>query len=220
MLDEFIKYTNTEEFYQRANFHLLSFKGQINNFKPVEFNFAIETLDLYGKISNMEYWQIIAHCTIDFHGMHFEQYLPYIKLQLITENHPLLWEYHTPKLECTLKNLPKDLSGFTGDLFIKYEKHTGNWLPFHDYFKALGNQYQLNEKRISIPKPLEAIVKEVCEKYNVDFIVKKETEGHKKGYLHRPNAKVLLFGNEDVSPNNYNLGQNYIIADYFVASKK
>ena len=63
-------------------------------------------------------------------------------------------------------------------------------------------------------------IEKVFKKHGVDFKVKKEIDGYDKGYANRPNIKLLIFGNEDASPDNYNLGQPYIIADEFIANKK
>ena len=72
---------------------------------------------------------------------------------------------------------------------------------------------------MSAPKPLIEPIKKVCKKHGIELKVKKEIGGYDKGYANRPNVKLLLFGNEDVSPDNYNLGQPYIIADEFLANK-
>jgi hypothetical protein len=37
---------------------------------------------------------------------------------------------------------------------------------------------------------------------------------------YHPNAKILMFGNPDVAPYEYNLGQPYIIANKFTAERK
>ena len=67
---------------------------------------------------------------------------------------------------------------------------------------------------------MKAPVEKVCKKHGIEFNIKKEVDGYDKGYLNRPDAKLLIFGNEDVSPNNFSLEQPYIIADEFIASLK
>jgi len=169
---------------------------------------------------NVEHWRLIAHKTIDFNRIYADLYLPYIKLKILTD-HPLLWAYNKTELRCKLRKYPKNASEFIGDLFFEYEKVTGNWIPLHKNFWAPNKNYKQNGKRnLSISKPLKESVEKVCKKHGIDFKVKKETDGYDKGYANRANAKLLIFGNEDVSPNDFSLGQPYIIADEFIASPK
>ncbi|CAM4356396.1 hypothetical protein [Gillisia limnaea] len=220
MIEKLIELTNTIEFYQNGHFHLTNLKGEIGQFKTMEFNFVIEERDDNGKTYNVEHWNLIAHRTIDFKGIFEDLYLPYIKLKILND-HPLLWMYNQPNLECELIKFPENPSEFIGDLFFEYEKIAGNWIPLHKTFWALNKYYKENGKRnISVPKPLKEPIEKVCKKHGVDFKVKKEIDSYDKGYANRPNAKLLIFGNEDASPDNYNLGQPYIIADEFIANKK
>ncbi|WP_299016208.1 hypothetical protein [uncultured Polaribacter sp.] len=186
----------------------------------MEFNFVVEEQDDFGKMHNIEHWRLIAHETIDFNGIYADLYLPYIKLKILID-HPLLWTYNKAELECELIKYPENPSEFMGDLFFEYEKVAGNWIPLHKNFWDLNEYYKQNGKRnLSIPKPLKESIEKVCKKHGIDFKVKKETDGYDKGYSNRPNAKLLIFGNEDISPNNFNLGQPYIIADEFIANRK
>ncbi|MEO9075721.1 MAG: hypothetical protein ABI263_00345 [Gelidibacter sp.] len=221
MIEQLIERTNTTEFYQNGHFHLTELNGQIGQFNTMEFNFVVEEQDDFGKMHKVEHWRLIAHKTIDFNGIYANLYLPYIKLKILTD-HPLLWTYNKAELECELIKFPENPSEFIGDLFFEYEKLTGNWIPVHKNFWSLNESYYKTKgiRNLSIPKPLREPIKKVCEKHGIEFKVKKETEGYDKGYSNRPNAKLLIFGNEDVSPNNFSLGQPYIIAEEFIASRK
>jgi hypothetical protein len=220
MIEQLIKKTNTAEFYQNGEFHLTELKGQIGQFNTMEFSLVIEERDNNAKLQNVELWKLITHRTIDFKGIFVNLYLPYIKLKVLTD-HPLLWTYNKAELECELRGFPKNPSEFMGDLFFEYEKFTGNWIPINTDFWALNEKYKQNGKRnLSIPKPLKEPIERVCKKHGIDFIIKKETEGYDKGYTNRPDAKLLIFGNEDVCPNDFNLNQPFIIADEFIATRK
>ncbi|WP_273273783.1 hypothetical protein [Maribacter polysiphoniae] len=220
MIEQFIERTNTIEFYQNGYLHLTGLKGQLDKFKTMEFDFVVEEEDNFGEKHNVECWRLIAHKIIDFKGIFADQYLPYIKLKILTD-HPLLWSYNKAQLQCELIRFPENPSEFMGDLFFEYEKITGNWIPLHKNFWAINGHYKQNGKRnLSILKPLKESVERVCGKHGVEFKVKKETDGYDKGYTNRPNAKLLIFGNEDVCPNDFSLGQPYIIADEFMASRK
>jgi hypothetical protein len=54
---------------------------------------------------------------------------------------------------------------------------------------------------ISIPKSLEKLIKQVYEKHKLSFIVNNEIIG--KDLQTNQKQKVLIFGNEDVSPNDF-----------------
>jgi len=220
MLEELIKRTNTTKFYQNGHFHLTELKGQIGHFKTMEFNFIVEERDDYGKITDVEHWRIIAHNTIKFSGIFSEQYLPYIKLKILTE-HPLLWTFNKNDLECELKGFPTNTSEFIGDLFFAYEKHAGNWLSLNENFYNIKEYYKKAGKmNLVISEPLAEPIRAVCEKHGIEFNVENLIKDFDKGYAYRPNAKLLIFGNEDVSRNDFSLGQPYIIADEFIASRK
>jgi len=220
MIEELIERTNRKEFYQNGRLILTELNGQIGDINTMEFNFEIDEQDNDGNLVNVENWRLISRQTIDFKGMYTDLYLPYIKLDILTE-HPLLWTFNKPELECELKSFPKNQSEFIGDLFFEFEKITGNWIPLHKHFWAFNEYFKKNGKRyISIPKPLSIAIQKTCEKHGIEFKIKREIEGDNKGYADRPNVKLLIFGNEDVSPNDFSLGQPYIIADEFVANRK
>ncbi|WP_024479292.1 hypothetical protein [Cellulophaga baltica] len=218
MIEQLIERTNTTKFYQDGNLHLTELKGSIRRYKTMDFNFVLEEQDNFGKMHSIEHWKLIAHQTIDFNGIYADSYLPYVKLKILTD-HPLLWNYNKPVLEFELIGFPENPSEFMGDLFFEYEKVTGNWIPLHKDFYGLNNYYKQHGKRyFSIPKPLKESIEKVCKKHGIDFKLIKERDGRDKGYANRPNAKLLIFGNEDISPNDFSSGQPYIIAEEFIAT--
>ncbi|WP_299673227.1 hypothetical protein [uncultured Tenacibaculum sp.] len=220
MIEQLIKKTNTTDFYQNGHFHLTELKGRIGYFKTMEFNFILEERDNYGNISKVEYWRLITHNTIKFRKLFSEQYLPYIKLRILDE-HPLLWTFHKNELECELQGFPNNPSQFIGDLYFAYEQNSGNWIELNKHFFNVREHFKNNRKmNLRIPEPLAKPIREVCEKHEIGFKVENVIKDYKKGYAYRPNAKLLIFGNEDVSSNYFNLGQPYIIGDEFIANKK
>jgi hypothetical protein len=64
---------------------------------------------------------------------------------------------------------------------------------------------------ISIPKSLEKLIKQVCEKHKLSFIVNNEIIGRTK-VTDKKKQKFLIFGNEDVVQMTF-LNQSYIIAE-------
>ena len=68
-------------------------------------------------VDKVEHWRLITHKTIDFKGIYADLYLPYIKLEILTD-HLLLWAFNKAELQCELINYPKKPSEFIGDLFF------------------------------------------------------------------------------------------------------
>jgi len=220
MIDKLIERTNSKTFFGNGRFHLTELKGQIGHFNTMEFNFIIDEEDNLGNLVNVEHWRIISHQTLKYNGIFTVSYLPYIKLNILSE-HPLLWAFTKNTLQCELKGYPKNPSEFIGDLHFEYEKLTGNWIPLNHVFYNLKENFQKNKKmNFSIQEPMKEIIEMVSQKHGIEFKVNKVIEGYNKGYSNRPNAKLLIFGNEKVCPNNFNLRQPYIIADEFIANRK
>jgi len=187
----------------------------IGQFNVAEFDFVIEELDVE-TVGNVEHWRITSHQTKKIKDIFTEQYLPYIKLKIFND-HPLLWPYKSKELECNLSGFPKGLSEFMGDLALEYEETSGNWLPLSsDFFSMQMSYFENGRISIGIVEQLEPGIRSICEKHGIRFEVENKIE---QDYSYS-NLKVLIFGNSDVSPYNFNLGQPYIIAEEFFATKK
>lgn len=100
------------------------------------------------------------------------------------------------------------------------ERDTGNWINVTDILWNSVENYKLFSKRnISIPKLIGKPIKEVCAKHNLKFKVIHEVTGEEKRYAHKQKSKILIFGNEDISPNDFYLKQPYVIAENFIAER-
>lgn len=216
MINELLEITNSEEFYQNSWFNLVSVNHQAGNQSLSEFDFILDDRDEMGAQINLQYWKIKAFKTLEINNLVLDTLLPYIKLKIL-EEHPLLWKYNKSELECELKNFPEKINEFVGELYFEIEKVTGNWIAFDKIIYGL-QQYSKGIAILNFPEPLKVIFESICSKYNIDFSIINTIEGYKKGYADRPNAKLLIFGNEDVNPNESNLYQPYMIADNFSAT--
>ena len=88
-------------------------------------------------------------------------------------------------------------------------KACGNWVDFHWLFNSVPNRIQSAKgARIRIPARLLESYKPVFNKHKLTFTVYETTDVNNR-YL------VLIFGNPDISPDNYNFGQPYIVAEKF-----
>ena len=217
MLQKLIDRTNTTEFYQDSDLKLESYNYNPSN-NTLEMILSINQIS-YDVPIEYEEWKLTCRNTESFNGFFYELMLPYVKLKIL-ENHPLLLKFHESELECEIKGKPENLNEFIGEISNVLEKETGNWITVNEYFWNSEEQFRLYSHRIiCIPKSLERSIKQVCEKHKLSFIVKNEIIGDDKGYADKPKAKVLIFGNEDVSPNDFFLNQSYIIAEEFIAER-
>ena len=217
MIKKLIERSNTTEFYQDSNLKLESYNYKASN----------NTLEMFLSINQISYdipieyeeWKITCRNTENFNGFFSELMLPYVKLKIL-ENHPLLLKYHENEFECEIKGKPENVNEFIGEISNVLEKETGNWITVNEYFWNNEEYYKKYSTRtIRIPKSLEKSIKDVCKKHHLYFKITNETVGEGKGYADKPKAKVLIFGNEDVSPNDFFLNQSFIIAEEFAAER-
>lgn len=217
MIENLIKKTQDNDFYQDCDFKLdfFSFKASDNT---LEMTFSINQ-NSYDIPIEYEEWKITCINTEKYDGFFWSTLLPYTKLTIL-DNHPALSIYQLNELHCEIVGIPKNINEFIGDISLILEKKTGNWFKVTDIFWNIEEHYKLYSKRnISIPKSLLPAIKEICGKYNLTFTVTNEVVGENKGYAHKPKSKILIFGNEDVSPNNFYLNQPYVIAENFTAER-
>ena len=217
MIQELIKITNENDFYQNGNIFLINTKCELGKLNLSEFNFVIENTDNNTQLRKTSYWKIIANNALDYQNLRNKVLLPYVKITIL-DNHPLLWNYKEDIYECGLKGFPKNSAEFIGDLTLEFEKDTGNWLNLNKFLFSINEYFKKNDYTIiSIPTSLKNIFEKICQKHKINFNVENIIKAINKGFEYRPEAKVLIFGNEDVSPNYFNLNQPYIIADSFEA---
>lgn len=217
MIEDLIKRTHTDDFYQNCDFKLESFNFKTSD-NTVEMIFSINQTS-YDIPIECEEWKITCRNTEKYHGFFWNILLPYTKLQIL-DIHPALLPYNHSELECEIIGVPKALNQFIADISIILERETGNWITVPDILWNSEEHYRLFSKRnISIPKSICKLFKEVCTKHNLVFKVTHEVTGHDKRYAHKQESKILIFGNEDVSPNDFYLKQPYVIAEIFTAER-
>ncbi|AHM59335.1 hypothetical protein D770_05340 [Flammeovirgaceae bacterium 311] len=226
MLSDLINKTNNEDFYSDGNLYPIGIKAQIGGFNTMELELIIEESGIkesdgkYEEWKHTEYWKIIAHKAIKFDKLYAPIYLPYVKLRVLYD-HPLLWDYKSDKLECELNGIPDNYNEFVGVLYHTFDEYAGNWILLNNsLFNAHGSSSKARKRIMTIPEPMKQPVLKVCQDFGIDFHVTHVSSGRDKGYAYRPNAKLLMFGNEDVCDFASNLGQPYIIAEDFMAHKK
>ncbi|WP_159022874.1 hypothetical protein [Formosa sp. L2A11] len=217
MIKQLIERTNTTEFYQDSDLKLESY-----NYNPsksiLEMVLSINQSS-YDIPVEYEEWKLICKNTEYFNGFFSNIMLPHVKLKVL-KNHPLLLKYNENKLECEIKGKPENVNEFIGEISNILEQQTGNWITVNEYFWNNEAYYKKHSKRtICIPKSLEKSIKSVCEKHKLNFSTKNEIIKDKKGYANKPKVKILIFGNEDVSPSDFFLNQHVIIAEEFTAER-
>lgn len=217
MIKELIKKTNDKDFYNDCDLKIESY-----NFQTVDSTFEMIlsiNQNSYDIPIEYEEWKLTCRNTEKFDGFFWSLTLPYAKMKIL-EKHPLLLTFHENELECEIKGKPENVSEFIGDISNVLEKETGNWITVKEYFWNNEEYYEKYSKRtIRIAKSLEKSFRKICEKHKLNFQINRETIGEDKGYADKPKSKILIFGNEDVSPNDFNLNQPFIIAEEFTAKR-
>lgn len=217
MIEDLISKTNSTEFYQNCNFKLESYQYKTLN-NTLELFFSIDQAS-YDIPTEREEWKLTCLKTEQFDGFFWDLLLPYVKIKIV-DSHPLLLKYHENQLECLVKGKPKNLNLFLGTISNELEKKTGNWIKVSDVFWNNEENFELYPKRhIRITKSLKYLFAEACKEHGLEFEVTNELTGQQKGYANKPTAKVLIFGNEEISPNTFYLNQPFIIAEEFKAER-
>ncbi len=217
MLQELIEKTNTVEFYSHWDLKPMSIDGNIEDFTSNELSLKLGLSTQYPE-KKEEVWLIKASQVSNFRNLFQPIYLPFSKLVLLDE-HPLLWSYQYDNLLCELKwkGDRSKFDEFIGKLHWLYEKHTGGFIKWNRDFHGI---QQLREKEepvtISVNSKTLDFLEGLLDEYGLEVVSSSKETGQKSSS--RP-KKILLFGNEDVAPNDYDLLQPYLIGESFEASK-
>jgi len=213
MIQNLIKTTNTKEFYQDCNLKLESYNFKTSD-NTLEFIFSINQSS-YDKIVEYQEWKITCIKTKSFNRFFNDNLLPNVKMELL-DKHPLLLIHQENQLHCEITGKPKNINEFIGEMSNELEQLTGNWITFSQYFWNCTERFEKNLQRtIAIPESLKNPIKSICEKHGLSFKIKEED----KAYSYKSDAKLLIFGNKDISPNDFNFFQPYVIAENFIAER-
>jgi hypothetical protein len=204
MLERLIEITNSEWFIQEGHIAIKEVIARTQTF-DLKLIFDIE----YSFDDLIKY-----HCEVCCEGIAYttsnrlhEHKRPYNRIN-IYKDHPVLWNYEG-SLYLTLKGSNTNIPEFIGDLFIAHDKACGNWVDFHWLFNRLPKWLNSHEGvQIDIPKKLFDHYLPVFNKHMVTFTIDESSE-YKYDY------SVLIFGNPEISPDDYNFGQPYIVAEKF-----
>ena len=121
------------------------------------------------------------------------------------------------KFECYITGIPTDLREFYGNLLIELENASGNWIKLTDLFWNFEDYFKNEKKKYKeIPEPLLDVIKKACEDYDLSFEIEEEISMQERAN-NKKDLRLLIFGNEIVSPHTFYLKQPYIIADSFEA---
>jgi hypothetical protein len=207
MLEQLISLTNSEDFF--SHWHLTM--GHLYYVPETEtLKFVLQTVKDYDEDieATRKFWEV--EC-IEVSAERITQrvFVPNMHINVLTE-HPLLWNYEATRY-LTLRGKPKDVSQLMGDLFLKHVDVCGNWLDFNHLFRAVYNLLPKEGKiLIEMPERLISEYKEVFDRHEITFTEEPGQDGE-------TGLKVLFFGNKDISPDEYNFYQPYVIAKNFSA---
>jgi hypothetical protein len=204
MIERLIEITNSEEFIQDGH---IAIKEVVA--RQREFDLRL-IFDIQYSVEEI----IKFHCEIYCEGIAYttsnrlhEYKRPYNRINLY-HNHPVLWNYESSHW-LNLKAESINVAELLGDLFIVHDKACGNWVDFHWLFNSVPDRLKtLDGATIEIPARLLEVYKPVFDKHKLTYNIIETSDVENEHF-------VLLFGNPDISPDDYNFGQPHIVAEKF-----
>lgn len=208
-LSEFIEFTNSEQYYLNANLSCIHIASETSNIKNFYFDFLLD-IDFGLEKPVKQKWRLRANNCEFIYNMTNKFLLPYIQIKLYTA-HPLLWPYNSKQVDCQLQGFPKNQDLFLGELYQSYIKVSKNWIQASKDFSAIEYAYKdKGLKNLTIPSQLKTSIEIICKNHQVEFKVIKTKNSYENKKM-----QALIFTNDYVSPDNFNMGQPYILAESF-----
>jgi hypothetical protein len=212
MLDQLIQFTNSREYIQNCGLYIT--EVIIKPGEDSEMKITLEILDRFEPEPNdgKQIWEIncigIIYSTSN--KIH-EPKTPYDRINLYRD-HPILWNYDDKQWFKT-KGTCTNISALIGDLFMAHDKACGDWVDFHWLFhylpKALAAQ---KEQNFHVPQKLIEVYVNIFRQYGLDCLLTEKQQG-------QTDLSVLIFGNSDISPDDYCFGQPHVVAEKFQATR-
>ena len=203
-----IEITNSSEYLLNCDLELKNITINYNQ-KELIFHYFIKC----DSTNEIQEWELKVNGCKYLHKIFNRVYLPYISLS-IEKSHPILWKFNEKLLRFSMTNYPLDDTKFIGDLYNMFDSISGNWILMQDYFYSVQNNFKKsNSLSIVLPKQFKISLIEICNIHNIKLNIKDEN------HLRKSRNKTLIFGNERIVANSYNLGQPYIVAESFKAQK-
>lgn len=221
-MEELITLTNSENFSSLGFIYLKKLSFETGHSK---LQLQISLIDEAEKEVELI---IDAENVFGFKNFDSGNLMPYLKIN-IYENHPLLKIIESPEIQCKIIGVPENKFQFLGKFYQLLQREIGSWKYLEDFFwnteylfeeKEIPEMFkglmdvESNAEYINLPKVLLNPFEALCKSENLQFQIGDEYENNSN------NMKVLIFGNEVISPDNYCLNQPYIIAKKFNACEK
>lgn len=221
-MEKLIALTNSENFSSHGFTYL---KKLIFETENSQLQLQVTLIDEAEKEAE---WVINAENVFGFKNFDSGNVMPYLNVNLY-EDHPLLKIIESPEIQCKIIGIPDNKFQFLGKFHQLLQKEIGSWRYLEDFFwntedlfaeKEIPERFkgltdiESDAEYINLPKILALPFRELCESENLQVQIESEYESNYR------NMKVLIFGNEIVSPDDYCLNQPHIIAEKFTAAKK
>jgi hypothetical protein len=204
MLERLIEITNSEEFIQDGH---IAIKEVIARQREFDLRLIFDILYSVEEVAKFNceiYCEGIAYTTSN--RLH-EYKRPYNRINLY-HDHPVLWNYESSHW-LNLKAPSINVAELMGDLFLVHDKACGNWVDFHWLFHSVPSRLQTADgATVVIPARLLEAYNPVFDKHKMTYNIIETSDVENE-------FSVLLFGNPDISPDGYNFGQPYIVAEKF-----
>jgi hypothetical protein len=221
-MEELIEVSNSEHFASQGFTYLKKLVFEADRSK---LQLQITLIDEAEKEDD---WVINAENVFDFKNFDSGNLMPYLRINLYAD-HPLIKLMESPETQCKIIGVPDNKFEFLGKFYQMLQNEMGSWRKLEDFFWNTKNLFEEKEipedfkglmdiesgtEYITLPKILFDPFKELCESEKLLVYIESESETEYN------NMEVLIFGNEIISPDDYNLNQPYIIAEKFTAERK
>lgn len=204
-MNEIINFTNSRDYYGRIDLKSL-------NFNALKFELTIDII-IHDDIEDYKYERkIIANNVLAYENFNQVTLLPYKKIN-IYDNHPLINKFTEQEYVIKFNKEPNNQYNFLGKLHSLLENKSYHWLQLKGLFWNIDNQLTKSTK-VRIPKYLIKDFSELCIHENILIEIEEIIQSQ------HSDLKLLMIGNEIVSPDNYSFGQPYILAKTFSIIKK
>ncbi|TYP73457.1 hypothetical protein [Aquimarina intermedia] len=210
-IEEFIEFTNSEQYYQNAHLSCVHIQSEASNFQNIYFDLLVNLDSVIGEPTK-ETWRLSAIGCDFMYNMLGKFFMPYIQLKL-HKDHPLVWHNNSKMVECKLVGFPENQNLFLGDVYYAYLKVSRNWIQASRDFFAIEYAFKKNgSMNLTIPMQLKTSVETICKNHQIEFVDVSLLESQSTS---DKELQALIFTNDYISPDGFNIGQPHILAKQF-----
>jgi hypothetical protein len=211
MLEQLIQLTNSSDFVDRGNVHVIELHARPAESADVFLTLDIRLEDEHTFEETSQVWRVRCLEATYGVGNSLRDYKrPYNQVRVYAD-HPVLFNYaHGVELE--VQGECPDLAALLGALYEAHGQACGHWVDFSWHFWHLADQLRAHQRAdLLIRKPLLEVYTNVFQRHGLRHAL----HGGDTSAWIKPPLFALLFSNPLVCPDDFNLAQPYQVAQGF-----